>query len=68
MFRKNLILFEPINGNALLWWRYGNYPLQTPCVCGVHTYGGRCFLSQFLFIMNSNKNENNLGGNNGIAG
>ena len=32
--------------------------LQTPSVCGVHTYGGRCFFITILINMNSNKKEN----------
>lgn len=31
--------------------------LQTPSVCGVHTYGGRCSFIIILIKMNSNKNE-----------
>ena len=31
--------------------------LQTPSVCGVHTYGGRCFFIAILNKMNSIKNE-----------
>lgn len=41
----------------LLWWSVRNDRLQTPSVCGVHTYGGRCYFITILNKMNSIKNE-----------
>lgn len=37
--------FEPINGNACYGGGMETIRYITPSVCGVHTYGGRCFLS-----------------------
>lgn len=37
--------FEPINGNVCYGGGMETIRYITPSVCGVHTYGGRCFLS-----------------------
>ncbi len=43
--------------------------LQTPSVCGSHTYGGRCYFITILIYMTSNKNQQvmNLQVTDGLA-
>jgi len=39
-----------INGNAYYGGGMETIRYITPSVCGDHTYGGRCFLSQFFLL------------------